>query len=126
MSLGGLGVYVKASTANPTGWRPWNSRLSAQGLSFYIPNTFPVPTTGRGPLLLQPGQNWAQPSQAGGLGDDTTIAVDPTLLLVGVGLLAVGLLLFSGRKAARRITGERRTRRRRKLQAKISRLQSQM
>jgi len=42
-----LGVYVKASTANPTGWRPWNSRLSGAGfgLAFYIPNSFPLPTT---------------------------------------------------------------------------------
>jgi len=36
----GLGVYVNASTANPTGWRPWNSRLS-----FYKPAAFSVPTT---------------------------------------------------------------------------------
>jgi len=39
-----LGEYVKASTANPTGWRPWDSRLSADGLAFYIPNSFPLPT----------------------------------------------------------------------------------
>lgn len=116
-----LGVYVKASTANPTGWRPWNSRLSAQGLAFYVPNTFPVPTAGRGPFLLQPGQAWAQPSPAGGLGrmgdDAMDVAIDPTLLLAGVGLFAVAMLLLSGKKTVKRI----RTRRRRK-QAKIARL----
>ena len=125
-----LGVYVKASTANPTGWRPWNSRLSAQGLSFYVPNTFPVPTAGRGPFLLQPGQAWAHPSPAGGLGrmgdDATDVAIDPTLLLAGVGLFAVAMLLLSGKKTVKRISGERRTRRRRKLQAKIAHLQSRM
>jgi hypothetical protein len=56
-----LGVYVKASTANPTGWRPWNSRLS-----FYVPNSYPVPTTGRGRFLLQPGITGG-PSASGGL-----------------------------------------------------------
>ena len=56
-----LGVYVQASTANPTGWRPWNSRLS-----FYMPNSYPVPTTGRGRFLLQPGAQ-GRPSANGGL-----------------------------------------------------------
>jgi hypothetical protein len=57
-----MGNYMKASTANPTGWRPWNSRLS-----FYIPNSFPLPTTGRAPFLLQPGVT-GRPSYNGGVG----------------------------------------------------------
>lgn len=63
MSRRAMGVYVQASTANPTGWRPWNSRLG-----FYLPNSFPLPTTGRGPWLLQPGAPCAKPAAAGGLG----------------------------------------------------------
>jgi len=35
-------------------------------LGFYIPNSFPLPTTGQGPFLLQPGITGA-PSQAGGV-----------------------------------------------------------
>jgi len=56
-----LGIYARTSTGNPTGRRPWNSRLS-----FYIPNTFALPTTGRGPFLLQPGVG-GRPMQAGGV-----------------------------------------------------------
>jgi len=56
-----LGIYARTSTGNPTGRRPWNSRLS-----FYIPNTFALPTTGRGPFLLQPGVT-GRPMQAGGV-----------------------------------------------------------
>ena len=58
-----MAFYSQQSTANPTGWRPWNSRLS-----FYTPNTFPVPTTGSGRFLLQPGASGG-PSAAGGLGN---------------------------------------------------------
>jgi len=121
-----LGVYVKASTANPTGWRPWNSRLSANGLEFYIPNSFPVPTTGRGPMLLQPGQAWAGPSQAGGLGQngDDTIAFDPTLLLIGGGVLLLAVLLWGGKKTGE-IRTRRRSRKRKRLQHKIAQLQLQ-
>jgi hypothetical protein len=36
-------------------------------LSFYIPNTYPLPTTGRGRFLLQPGAH-GRPSANGGLG----------------------------------------------------------
>jgi hypothetical protein len=36
-------MYTPASTANPLGFRPWNSRLS-----FYLANSFPLPTTGLG------------------------------------------------------------------------------
>jgi hypothetical protein len=58
-----LGEYVKMSTANPTGWRPWNSRLS-----FYLENSYPLPTTGRGPFLLQPDRcGCAKPTVNGGM-----------------------------------------------------------
>jgi hypothetical protein len=50
-----LHFYTPASTANPTGMRPWNSRLS-----FYTPGAYPLPTTGTG----IPAQRFA----AGGLG----------------------------------------------------------
>jgi len=56
-----LGIYTQASTANPTGRRPWNSRLA-----FYVPNTFGLPTAGRGPFLLQPGAI-GRPMQNGGV-----------------------------------------------------------
>jgi hypothetical protein len=56
-----LRFYSPMSTANPTGVRPWNSRLS-----FYIPNSYAVPTTGRGRYLLQPGIV-GQPAANGGL-----------------------------------------------------------
>lgn len=63
-----LGKYVKMSTANPTGWRPWQSRLQGLG-SFYLQNSFPLPTTGRGPWLLQPGVcDCVRPTVNGGLG----------------------------------------------------------
>lgn len=57
-----LRFYAPMSTANPTGVRPWNSRLA-----YYIPNTFAVPTTGRGPFLLNPGVTGG-PRMNGGLG----------------------------------------------------------
>ena len=37
-------------------------------LNFYIPNSFPLPTAGRGPFLLQPGASGTRPAAAGGLG----------------------------------------------------------
>jgi hypothetical protein len=56
-----MNFYAQHSTSNPTGWRPWNSRLS-----YYVPNAFPVPTTGRGPFMLNPGVQLHK-TQAGGL-----------------------------------------------------------
>lgn len=38
------------------------------GLNFYVTNSFPLPTTGRGRFLLQPGVPAARPAAAGGLG----------------------------------------------------------
>jgi hypothetical protein len=64
-----LGIYTRASTANPTGRRPWNSRLS-----YYVPNTFFVPTTGQGPFLLNPGVV-GSPMQAGGVPAPMTPAI---------------------------------------------------
>lgn len=61
-----LGDYVRMSTANPTGWRPWNSRLG-----FYLQNSFPLPTASRGPWLLAPGVcDCVRPRVSGGLGID--------------------------------------------------------
>jgi len=79
-----LGVYTAASTANPTGRRPWNSRLS-----FYAPNTFALPTTGRGPFLLNPGAS-GRPAANGGLGfyKRARFAV-PTTSMSGLGQTAV-------------------------------------
>jgi hypothetical protein len=51
----GLHFYTPASTANPTGFRPWNSRLS-----FYTPGSYSLPSTG----TAVPAQRFV----AGGLG----------------------------------------------------------
>lgn len=172
-----LGIYTQASTANPTGRRPWNSRLA-----FYSPNTFPLPTAGRGPFLLQPGMmgrpmanggvpgtltpglscdccpqsmglagtnfpnfaNFQRPRQSrrrfdstaplpfyqpvsastaqlSGLGQNETqilgVTVDPTLLALGAAAL-FAVFYLTGRGAPRR--------KRRRLQRKISRAQSQL
>jgi len=126
-----LSVYIPASTANPTGRRPWNSRLA-----FYEQNSFAVPTSGQGPYLLNPGVTGA-PAANGGMGfyqrasyplptssmsgmgqTDTQILgtpVDPNLLFLGLGVLALGIFLLGGRTVprarrglARRIAGTAR------------------
>lgn len=115
-----LGQYVRMSTANPTGWRPWQSRLQGLG-AFYLQNTYPLPTTGRGPFLLQPGVT-ARPTVTGGLGrlGQTEIfgmEVDPTMLALGlVALLAAIYLLGSGKPK----------RKARRLRRRISRSQAQL
>lgn len=38
-----------------------------RGLNFYVANSFPLPTTGRGPFLLQPGVPCNSPAASGGL-----------------------------------------------------------
>ena len=127
-----LGVYIPASTANPTGRRPWNSRLA-----YYTPNTFAVPTAGQGPYLFNPGVTGA-PAQAGGLGwyqrarfvvptsslsgmaQSTQIfglTVDPTLLAAGLGALFLAVYLMGGRRPKRRA---------RRLRKKISRAQGEL
>lgn len=113
-----MGFYQRASTANPTGMRPWNSRLS-----FYVPNTFPTPTTGRGPWLLQPGAT-GLPTAEGGMGDDgdnTTeilgAPVDPTMLGLGIGALLLAVYLFGSGKPRRKA---------RRLRRKISRSQAKL
>lgn len=119
-----LSRYVQMSTANPTGWRPWQSRL--QGLNgglgaYYIRNTFPLPTTSSGPWLMSPGCNY-QPTVNGGMGDDGTtqilgVTVDPTMLALGVvALLGAIYLLGSGRPK----------RKARRLRKRISRSQQQL
>lgn len=132
-------MYYRASTANPLGVRPWNSRLA--GLNFYIPNTFAVPTAGRGQMLLNAGVPCAYPAMNGGLGIDTGnrywwlqqnrgrmsgspeanglgatvnilgVDVDTTMLMIGGGLLAVALLMSRRSKKSR-------SRRRRQYRAK--------
>jgi hypothetical protein len=126
-----LRFYTPASTANPTGIRPWNSRLS-----FYEPNAYAVPTAGRGPFLLQPGitgrpmangamgyyerANFVVPTHGlSGLGQ-TEIAgltVDPMLLGLGaIALLGAFYLFGSGRPR----------RKARRLRSKISRSQRKL
>lgn len=117
-----LSRYVQMSTANPTGWRPWQSRL--QGLNgglgaYYIRNTFPLPTTSHGPWLMSPGCNY-QPTVNGGMGDDTQIlgvSVDPTLLIAGVGVLLLAVYLLGSGKPKRKA---------RRLRKRISRSQQQL
>ena len=110
-----MNFYSPQSTENPTGWRPWNSRLS-----FYTPNTFPVPTTGSGRFLLQPGVQ-GMPTQSGGLGDATTqvmgLTVDPTLLAMGLVALLAAMYLFGGGRPKRKA---------RRLRKRISTAQSQL
>jgi hypothetical protein len=61
--------------AGPRAWymrRHWDtedgsSEEVAPKLNFYIPNSFPLPTTGRAPWLLQPGAT-GRPSYNGGVG----------------------------------------------------------
>lgn len=128
-----LGTYVRASTANPTGWRPWNSRFpnasplqAPATLSFYQQNTFSLPTTGRGPFLFQPGVPWNSPAAAGGLGqNDLSVSVDPTLLLAGGALLLLAFLLWGGKKT-REYKSRRRSRKRQKIQRQISSLEAQL
>ena len=132
--------YTPASTANPTGWRPWNSRLS-----FYSPGSYALPTTG----LAVPRQRFANgglqtsalsfyapgsyalptigtsiPSQRfanGGLGQNEITAfglsIDPTLLAMGSVLLIAAVYLF-GRGAPKR--------KGRRLRKRITRAQSQL
>lgn len=117
-----LSRYVKMSTANPTGWRPWQSRLGLG--AFYLQNTYPLPSTGRGPFLLQPGVN-AWPTVNGGMGrmgDDAGtqilgLTVDPTLLIAGVGVLLLAVYLLGSGKPKRKA---------RRLRRRISRSQQQL
>lgn len=127
-----MSVYVPASTANPTGFRPWNSRLG-----YYAANPFPLPTTGQGPFLLQPGV-MATPAQAGGLSafnpraryltgptfqkrlgqtEIFGIEVDPTLLALGIVALIAAVYLFGGGRPKRKA---------RRLRRRISKAQTQL
>lgn len=120
-----LGDYVRMSTQNPTGWRPWNSRLSGLACqrpgmgAFYIENRFPLPTTSSGPWLMAPGCNY-RPTVAGGLGDTTQIfgvQVDSTVLIAGIGVLLLGVYLLGSGKPKRKA---------RRLRRRISRSQQQL
>lgn len=57
-----------------------------------------------------------------GLADDVSVLVDPTILIAGVGVLALAGILFAGRKAA----GSVRTYRRKRIQRKRKKLQQQL
>jgi hypothetical protein len=128
-----MAEYVKMSTANPTGWRPWNSRLQGMncapvmqpaGLGYYIVNSYPLPTTGRGPFLLQPGANGV-PAVSGGMGDDSQIlgvSFDPTLMIAGLGLLMVAMFLTGRKHPARRKRKKRPGRMRRAASAAYQQL----
>lgn len=89
-------------------------------MGFYIQNSFPLPTTGRGSWLLQPGAPSQQPAYNGGLGATTQIfglTVDPTLLALGVVALLGAVYLFGSGKPKRRA---------RRLRKRISRSQEQL
>jgi LPXTG-motif cell wall-anchored protein len=88
---GGVSFYTPASTANPTGWRPWNSRLG-----FYEAAQFALPSTG----LAIPAQRFA--NGAMGQIDIFGVEIDPTLLgLAGAALLA-GIYLYGPKRRRRR------------------------
>ena len=88
----GLSFYTPASTDNPTGFRPWNSRLG-----FYERASYALPSTG----LVMPGR--AARFANGGMGFDLFgVEIDPTLLgMAGVALLA-GVYLYGPKRRRRR------------------------
>lgn len=51
-------------------------------LGFYIPNSFPSPTTGSGPFLLQPGQT-GSPMAAGGVAGSPIAAISAPSVAAG-------------------------------------------
>jgi hypothetical protein len=142
-------MYYQASTQNPLGRRPWNSRLS--GLRFYEPNTFAVPTAGRGPFLLNAGVV-GRPSMNGGLSgppaahpaanygqrfwwmqndtgsmslaDDGDASTDILGVSVDPTLLGLGLVALLG--AVYLFGGTRPKRKARRLRKRISRSQAQL
>lgn len=54
------------------------------------------------------------PCQGQALGDAVDVAVDPTLLIAGVGVLALAAILFAGKKTRQKFRGFKRARIRRK------------
>jgi hypothetical protein len=90
---GGVSFYTPASTANPTGRRPWNSRLS-----FYEQASFALPSTG----LAIPPQRFPN----GGMGDGTIdlfgVSLDPTLLAMAGAVLLLGVYLYGPKRGRRR------------------------
>lgn len=109
-----LHLYVPANTGNPLGQRP-------PSMQYYVPNTYAVPTTGRGPFLLQPGVTGG-PMASGHMGylgqtDILGVSVDPTLLALGIGALLLAVYLFGGKRPQRK---------RRRLRSKIARAQTRL
>jgi len=108
-------MFVRASTENPLGKRPWNFALSTNGLSFYEAAQFPVPFVSRppraglgdffvaDPRTLPPapaGYQYQQSAGAGGVPAWTLVKTPPPpgpspLLLLA---LAGGALWYFNRK----------------------------
>jgi hypothetical protein len=78
-------AYVRHSTMNPTGFRPWNFALSSSGMSFYQRAAFPLPTpSGLGDYQPDPTALAMQAAAAPPPPDYTT----PFLVLGGVAAAA--------------------------------------
>lgn len=91
---GGVSFYTPASTANPTGFRPWESRLG-----FYERASYALPSTG---LAMPPrGQRFVSNA---GMGDisDFLAGLDPTLLAMGGVALLAGIYLYGPKRRRRR------------------------
>jgi hypothetical protein len=63
-------AYVRESTNNPLGWKPWGHQLSNNGLSKYIGDQFVIPTQPSGNPLNQASYRF------GGLGM-ASYGIDP-------------------------------------------------
>lgn len=95
-----------------------------------FPGTPALAQAGGGLGFFRPNQAlqrsvYGRPPKLAGLGQDLNVAVDPTLLLAGAGVLAVALLLMGGRKAKRSVQRYRRkriTRKRAALQRQLAAL----
>lgn len=85
--IGGAVAIVQRAVAEFFGPKVLDVGMSGDldfDLGYYIPNSFPVPTTGRGPFLLQPGVTGG-PMMAGGVpGNGFMNAPDVTAAAVGL------------------------------------------
>jgi hypothetical protein len=88
--------YIVSSTANPTGWRPWASRL--QGLGRYARANFPLPTRTPGFSPTPVG-----PRFTGGLGINIMgREIDTTTILLAGGAVLAFMSVMAGMKRKRR------------------------